>query len=481
MAHSDDNVSQGGLLVEDRSARRPGPNRPAPHTERWWLVDAPALPSRGRRGPAHHPSRAQTHSDGLPLGHLFEPARQAAGYTWPDRALMELDTQAMSLPFADDAPAARAFPAQTAHATPPGGWQVPATTGHVTGHVKGQAPAARAGAPLPRRRDIRNGRVQPPPPVLSGRTPQQGIALGPAAEPDTTFLGRAPLPPLGDVAPGAALAAEPFTLDLTTNPLPRRRDLRKAGQGGQADRARRAERVARKGVLSDATKAKATTAVARGAVLTGLVAVGVVTITGQHLSLGSLTPTTSDATSELSLKPAPAPTVDEALLGADVAWQRDGDTRKSDIAGQVAASLRAKQLETKAKEIAAKKAAAKRAAEKAAAAARAAAKAEALRNAQRNPKAIGRIMAAERGWTGSQWTCLDKLWTRESGWKYYADNPSSSAYGIPQALPGNRMAANGSDWATNPVTQIAWGLDYIAGRYGSPCNAWAHSERTGWY
>lgn len=80
-----------------------------------------------------------------------------------------------------------------------------------------------------------------------------------------------------------------------------------------------------------------------------------------------------------------------------------------------------------------------------------------------------------------QFPCLNKLWTRESGWNYKARNPSSGAGGIPQALPANKMASAGSDWATNPATQIRWGLGYIKGRYGSPCNAWGHSEDVGWY
>ena len=94
---------------------------------------------------------------------------------------------------------------------------------------------------------------------------------------------------------------------------------------------------------------------------------------------------------------------------------------------------------------------------------------------------IGQQLAAERGWTGSEWTCLDLLWERESGWNYQAANPSSGAYGIPQALPGSKMGTAGSDWATNPATQIEWGLGYIADRYGTPCGAWGHSESVGWY
>ncbi|WP_402467170.1 aggregation-promoting factor C-terminal-like domain-containing protein [Isoptericola aurantiacus] len=94
---------------------------------------------------------------------------------------------------------------------------------------------------------------------------------------------------------------------------------------------------------------------------------------------------------------------------------------------------------------------------------------------------IGQQMAAARGWSGSEWTCLESLWTKESGWSHTAANPSSGAYGIPQSLPGSKMASAGSDWQTNPATQIAWGLDYIASVYGSPCGAWSHSESVGWY
>ncbi|MFI7588583.1 hypothetical protein ACIB24_16050 [Spongisporangium articulatum] len=105
----------------------------------------------------------------------------------------------------------------------------------------------------------------------------------------------------------------------------------------------------------------------------------------------------------------------------------------------------------------------------------------ALRDAQRNPKGIAKLLAADRGWGTSQFSCLDKLWTRESQWNYRAYNPSSGAYGIPQALPGSKMGSVASDWKTNPVTQIKWGLSYIADRYGTPCGAWAHSESVGWY
>jgi uncharacterized protein YabE (DUF348 family) len=98
-----------------------------------------------------------------------------------------------------------------------------------------------------------------------------------------------------------------------------------------------------------------------------------------------------------------------------------------------------------------------------------------------SPRAIGQRLAAARGWTGSQWTCLDNLFQRESGWNPHAMNPSSGAYGIPQALPGSKMGTVAGDWRTNPATQITWGLNYIASVYGTPCGAWGHSQATNWY
>ncbi len=96
-------------------------------------------------------------------------------------------------------------------------------------------------------------------------------------------------------------------------------------------------------------------------------------------------------------------------------------------------------------------------------------------------QAIAYDMVAARGWNEAQYSCLVALWTRESNWNVYAHNPTSGAYGIPQALPGDKMATAGADWATNPATQITWGLNYIAGRYGTPCGAWESSEARGWY
>jgi len=89
-------------------------------------------------------------------------------------------------------------------------------------------------------------------------------------------------------------------------------------------------------------------------------------------------------------------------------------------------------------------------------------------------------MVAARGWGNGQFSCLVSLWNKESGWRTDAYN-ASGAYGIPQALPGSKMASAGPDWQHNAATQISWGLSYIAGVYGTPCNAWAHSQATGWY
>ena len=80
----------------------------------------------------------------------------------------------------------------------------------------------------------------------------------------------------------------------------------------------------------------------------------------------------------------------------------------------------------------------------------------------------------------TEWTCLLDLWNQESGWRYDAYNPSG-AYGIPQSLPGSKMASAGSDWQTDPTTQIKWGLGYIQSVYGTPCGAWDHEVADGWY
>jgi hypothetical protein len=96
-------------------------------------------------------------------------------------------------------------------------------------------------------------------------------------------------------------------------------------------------------------------------------------------------------------------------------------------------------------------------------------------------RAIGCAILLTSGFGLDQMPCLDKLWTKESGWNHKALNKSSGAYGIPQALPATKMASMGSDWRTNPITQIRWGLWYIGASYGDPCNALAHSNHYGYY
>jgi len=95
-------------------------------------------------------------------------------------------------------------------------------------------------------------------------------------------------------------------------------------------------------------------------------------------------------------------------------------------------------------------------------------------------QSIAYNMLPSFGFSHNQYGCLNNIYSRESGWRYNAEN-ASGAYGIPQALPGSKMASAGADWLTNPATQIKWGLGYIKSMYGSPCQAWAFWEGHGWY
>ncbi len=98
-----------------------------------------------------------------------------------------------------------------------------------------------------------------------------------------------------------------------------------------------------------------------------------------------------------------------------------------------------------------------------------------------DPRSTARSLLSAYGFGSDQFGCLDRLWAKESGWNPAARNRSSGAYGIPQSLPAGKLASAGSDWRTNPRTQIQWGLSYIASRYGTPCEAWNHSRRANWY
>ena len=146
------------------------------------------------------------------------------------------------------------------------------------------------------------------------------------------------------------------------------------------------------------------------------------------------------------------------------------------VAADKAAAAKQKALEEKAKKDARLRA-------ELAAKAEASRKAAALRNAATNPtanKALGQQMNALKGW-GKCWPSLLTMWNHESGWRQNADNPGSSAYGIPQALPGSKMASAGPNWQTNSATQIAWGLGYIQARYHDPCGAWSFWQNHHWY
>ena len=167
-----------------------------------------------------------------------------------------------------------------------------------------------------------------------------------------------------------------------------------------------------------------------------------------------------------------------------VQHEREAATAKAAAAKAAAKAAAAKAAAAKS---AAAKAAAAKAAEQAASAKQAAAQAapatqqDAVATPSGSPQQIAQQMLGQFGWSSSQFSCLEPLWEHESGWQVTAENPSSGAYGIPQALPGSQMASAGPDWQTNAATQIKWGLTYIQDRYGSPCGAWAHEQADNWY
>jgi hypothetical protein len=106
---------------------------------------------------------------------------------------------------------------------------------------------------------------------------------------------------------------------------------------------------------------------------------------------------------------------------------------------------------------------------------------EAARSIMGAKKVAKAIALSEYSWGDNQYSCLNRLWTKESHWNYKARNKVSGAHGIPQSLPASRMDVISTDWRTNPVTQIRWGLRYIAIRYDSPCKAWSKFKRSNYY
>jgi hypothetical protein len=200
--------------------------------------------------------------------------------------------------------------------------------------------------------------------------------------------------------------------------------------------------------------------------------------------------------------PGPAPARSAASIADETLAQAGHLTRSTAAAGQPGAGLPITSFKAQhSKSIAAAALAARQAAQaaQAAAQARAAAQRQAALAAQQAPSSppaapaaapvavspgsaqqIAMSMLGAYGWSSGEFSCLNSLWSRESGWSTTAANPSG-AYGIPQALPGSKMASAGPDWQTSATTQIRWGLGYIKGQYGSPCGAWSHEQATGWY
>jgi hypothetical protein len=351
------------------------------------------------------------------------------------------------------------------------------SAGLALGHLQA-LPAAATTAPAPdgaptvpglypRRRDLRRqGRPASAPASGSLPLPPQapsGLALVPAQSQASPHSGEIP-------CPGENQRSGENQSDAG---LRRRRDLRViasspavADQAGSSDSAAPAEQAG----SGDRTGAIAV-GVARAAVMTMLVGVGYAVVSGHQLSL-DVVPETAGTTDAAGAMMAAGARPGERARVTESDW---------DVRGEVAQIESAAERQTKVRVAAAKAAAARARAAKAAAAARAARLAEASRAANRNPKAVAKLLAAQRGWGNTQFTCLDLLWTKESGWNYQATNRYSGAYGIPQALPGSKMASVGANWRTSATTQIKWGLDYIADRYGTPCGAWSHSKATGWY
>jgi hypothetical protein len=189
---------------------------------------------------------------------------------------------------------------------------------------------------------------------------------------------------------------------------------------------------------------------------------------------------------------APAPAAGADLLAAERAAAKARANRavaRAQLVAAKQATKRAKSLGLETKAIAEQQAKIK--AELAAAAKKAAEEKAALERAIKNrgyepgvtdPKEIARqILKNKYGYGSGQFDCFNNIIMRESKWDVNATNPSSGAYGIPQALPGSKMATIASDWRTNPATQIIWGIDYMKDRYGSPCSAWGFKASHGWY
>ena len=199
------------------------------------------------------------------------------------------------------------------------------------------------------------------------------------------------------------------------------------------------------------------------ALTTGTAVAGVAVAAGLNVTgvLGDVSPSAALADTANATQIAP-PTHDVTLTHTRHAWQKHKRA-------QPASQARKVRKERVAKAVAAARGA------------RDTASRSSTRTYSGDPRAIARSMMASRyGWDAGQFSCLNSLWNRESGWNAHAVNPSG-AYGIPQALPGSKMSTMGAGWRDSPATQIAWGLSYVKSSYGSPCSAWSTFQSKGWY
>lgn len=222
---------------------------------------------------------------------------------------------------------------------------------------------------------------------------------------------------------------------------------------------------------------------ARTALHHSLVAGGAVGVLAVPVTATLMAESPRQASAAPHAKAAPVQTVAQLAAYDDAAKAHKvaaAQAAASQAAQQAAAAVAAAQVAAAA-QAAAQAAAAQAAVDQAAQAAASRSRAAVdLPAPSGDPRAIAQAMLTARG-QGGQFSCLSSLWSKESGWSTTASNGSSGAYGIPQALPGSKMASAGADWRTNPATQIAWGLSYIESRYGSPCAAWGHSQSNNWY
>ncbi len=199
------------------------------------------------------------------------------------------------------------------------------------------------------------------------------------------------------------------------------------------------------------------------AVTTGAAVAGVAVAAGLNVAgvLGDVTPSGAMTATANPVTSASSPR-DATVAHTRHAWQRHRRVRTANMARTARKARVAKAVA-------------------AARSARSAASRSSTRTYSGDPRSIARSMMASRyGWDSGQFSCLNSLWNRESGWNTHAANPSG-AYGIPQALPGSKMSTSGADWRDNPATQIAWGLSYVKSSYGTPCGAWSGFQSKGWY